>query len=1232
MTGRKWLGLFFVLFLIGMTGGVLTESLLTQKDQKQIDHSLLEKIIQKRQSSLNEMLKNFPAEVLLSQEQAWATMDSLSRSKGNSLLIYRNNQLVAWSNQNLPVTGIHPIFFNQPVIQLENGWYLIQKFQHGSFLLVGLSLIKQDYPYENNFLSNSFQLSTGLNPSVKLSREPQPAYSPVYGLEGEYLFSISTPQVDESSPSETTISILFYVIGLIALWLLLLKWMGKTIKHKWANLYLLGSLAAFSALYFIVFWHNEMALFNHTGLFSPIHFAMSDLLPSLGALLLLAILLVLNAYWIFRFIRWPRFLIRNHQKPFVTSALFLALIMIVEVCFLVIVRLIYQLVEHSSGPTIFFKVLDLNNIALVKVLIIALLFFSFILLTEKSIRLLINHLPKLWLEIIVVFSTLAMMFLTGKLGYGHSDWGLVFAGVVALFMIFTKRTTDGRHSYNTFIWLVGLFAIFSGSLLIDLTIHKEEQNRELLVENLSFQLLREEDPVAEMYLEDLETQILRDVILRQQLAQPELNQSAIRNHLLKYYFYGYWGRYDLQILTCWPQGNIVFEETGEEHNCYQFFFDTIKEQGHLINGSDHFYFLDNDNGRVSYLGVFPFFTGHTLEATLFIELHSKPYFEGLGYPELLLNQREQERQHLFKDYSYAKYVNGKLVKRSGTYNYTGNLRQLQPGSQLKTFVKDADYSHLLFQPEPDTVVILSKKDMEVADVFIALSILFILFFLLGLLFEGLMQLPNLSTFQFSYSIQKRIQITFVVLMLVLLSVVALGTVIYTARQFKSRHMNLLDEKVKSVLLEMESKIGLDGPLNPDMNEYLTYHLQTISNIFFCDINLFAPDGMLIASSRPELFEKGLVGSQMNPRAYFQMVFKNKTRFLDEESIGDLKYTSFYVPFFSRNETLLGYVNVPYFVANNELREEVSSVIVTIVNFYLLFSLIIIGLAVFLARQITRPLLVIQAKLAEVKIDRHNEKIDYVKDDEIGGLVAEYNRMVDELAASATKLAQNERELAWREMARQIAHEIKNPLTPMKLSIQYLQRAWNDQVPDFDSFMKRVTNTLIEQIEKLSSIAREFSHFAMMPAARREEIDLLDKIRKSTTLFENNSLVTLKTDFGNYSQIIVSADGEQLLGVFNNLINNAIQAIPVGTPGEVIISANISDGKVVIAVRDNGKGIPRENYQNMFVPNFTTKSSGMGLGLAIVKSTVESAGGSVWFESALGEGTTFYVQLPIVSQS
>lgn len=1230
MSGKRIWWLLVIVFLVATTAGLFLEFFFAGNQKQKIDIGQLERSVQKRQMSLNKMLKQFPDSLLDLPEAAWSYMDSVSGTD-NEMLIFYDNELVAWSDQRLPVQDIHPVFFTQPFIELDNGYYLVQHFRHNSYSMVGLFRIKYSFPYQNKYLHDRFVLPSELSSSARIKRDQSSSWQPVFGLEGEYLFSISDLSLKKSESTSEIYVLIAYLLSVLALWGLLLMWLRLWRTARWINLRLLLAVVVFGVFFYFVFWHSGMSAFSSLGLFSPGHFAMSDFLPSLGALLLLTICILLNSFLIFKFFRWPDLFPFRSQHPVVKGSVFFVCIVIIQLWMLYLMGLIYKLVEHSSSPSVFYKVVEINEIAVVKIVILAFLFFSFLLIAEKLVRLYLFRMDRRMMSALILLASVLTIFIGGGTGYGDGDWALLFGGIVLLLLVWVKRDFRLHHSYNTFLWLVALFALFTGSVLINLSIQKEESTRELLVENLSYQLLREEDPVAEMYLADIESQILRDAPLRQLLARNNINQAAVQNHLLKYYFYGYWGRYEMQIVPCWPGGNVVFEETGDVHDCYQYFFSSLGRQGQPVEGSDNFYYLNNDNGRVSYLGVFRFFEGHPLETTLFIELQSKPFFEGLGYPELLVSEKEQNRLELFEEYSYAKYVDGRLVRRSGDFEYHGNFYQMTFDVGQTRFVKEDGYSHVVFQPETDTLVILSKKDNTVSEVFIAFSVFFIFFFIIGLLLTGISKIDSLGL-TLRLSVQKRIQMSFVGLMLIILLIVAIGTVFYTVEQFRNKHDELLNDKVQSVLLELESKIGLEGPLTHGSEDYLTYQLQTISNVFLCDINLFGTDGTLLASSRPELYEQGLIGGQMNPSAYYRLAHQGDNRYLGQETIGSLEFRSYYVPFYNRQDMLIGYVNVPYFVANNELREEVSSVVMTVVNFYLLFTFIIIGITVFLSRQITRPLQVLQAKLADLKIDKHNEKIDYQGKDEIGSLVGEYNRMVDELSESASQLARTQRELAWREMARQIAHEIKNPLTPMKLNIQYLQRAWNDGVDDFDSYLKRVTETLIEQIEKLSSIATEFSHFAKMPAARRENLDLIEKIDSSVNLFSNSENVDILTDFDDRQPVMVYADGEQLLGVFNNLINNAVQSIPRGKQGRIHIDTRVTDETVLVRISDNGKGIPEEIREKMFVPNFTTKTSGMGLGLAIVKGIIESAGGKIWFETETGKGTTFYIELPLASQS
>jgi two-component system, NtrC family, nitrogen regulation sensor histidine kinase NtrY len=284
-------------------------------------------------------------------------------------------------------------------------------------------------------------------------------------------------------------------------------------------------------------------------------------------------------------------------------------------------------------------------------------------------------------------------------------------------------------------------------------------------------------------------------------------------------------------------------------------------------------------------------------------------------------------------------------------------------------------------------------------------------------------------------------------------------------------------------------------------------------------------------------------------------------------------------------------------------------------------------AVFISNQITRPLVLIQENLQKMQLGKRNEPIQYKRDDEIGSLVKEYNKKVDELAVSAELLARSERESAWREMAKQVAHEIKNPLTPMKLNIQHLQRAKGDG-EEFKKYVERVSAVLIEQIDNLSNIATEFSNFAKIPTARNQVFLLAEQLQKIIELFESHENVEIKFHPSKLENIEVNADREQLSRALINLLKNAIQSIPEGQTGKIDIHLKRRDHMALILVTDNGAGIPEELREKLFSPSFTTKSSGMGLGLAIVKNIVENFAGKIWFETDTEKGTTFYIEIPV----
>lgn len=299
----------------------------------------------------------------------------------------------------------------------------------------------------------------------------------------------------------------------------------------------------------------------------------------------------------------------------------------------------------------------------------------------------------------------------------------------------------------------------------------------------------------------------------------------------------------------------------------------------------------------------------------------------------------------------------------------------------------------------------------------------------------------------------------------------------------------------------------------------------------------------------------------------------------------------------------------------------------LLNVYVFLLLITAAVGILVANRIADPLVRMVEKLKGTNLNA-NEPLQWDSDDEIGQLVKAYNNMIGQLEESAQKLKQSEREGAWREMAKQVAHEIKNPLTPMKLHLQHLKRVFDADPEQAKPLMDRVSKTLIEQIDGLSSIASEFSNFAKMPQAVNVTFVLNNLLESVHELFhkESEENVILTLDLCS-EKISVFADREQLMRVFNNLIKNAIQAIPEDRNGDIYIVLESSEELAVVKIVDNGEGIPEDKRDRVFQPSFTTKNSGMGLGLAMSKNIVEAANGRIWFETEAGKGTTFFVELP-----
>jgi signal transduction histidine kinase len=403
-------------------------------------------------------------------------------------------------------------------------------------------------------------------------------------------------------------------------------------------------------------------------------------------------------------------------------------------------------------------------------------------------------------------------------------------------------------------------------------------------------------------------------------------------------------------------------------------------------------------------------------------------------------------------------------------------------------------------------------------------------------------------------------------------------------------------------------------------------IHELAHIHNIEINIYSLSGRLLKSSK-ESFSVDKVSPPI-PKYILKLVRSSiEKRYVDIKTVNGIKNRSSFTQIKDDKFKPLGVLNLPYLEDDGFYDKELHNFLIRLGQVYSFMLIVAFAIAYFLSSYITKSLKTISDRLNETSFNQKNKKIVLeASSKEINLLITAYNRMVDELEISAVKLAQSEREEAWREMAKQVAHEIKNPLTPMRLTVQSFQRRFSPEDPNIIQKMKDYSETLIQQIDTMNAVASAFSNFASMPAQQNETLNVVEVVELTLDIF-NEEHIVFETEF---PEIISKIDRTQLIRIITNLVKNAIQSIPPERSKKVIVTVKKLNSNVLISVEDNGVGIKPQDIGRIFEPKFTTKSSGMGLGLGIIKNIIENYKGTITFETAMAKGTKFTVSLPIIN--
>ncbi|MFV0366133.1 MAG: ATP-binding protein [Mangrovibacterium sp.] len=1139
-------------------------------------------------------------------EQFAIAIDSLKQNGLlGDILILKADSLCYYSS--------HEICFDESyaasndICTLPNGIYWLQHQTINNAHLRYFLPLKHHFPIQNNYL-NDYYLNKLRMPEGYELAPPSSEGLLIHFPNGSPAFSLHRNELHLGSAKQIMVSI-FFILAFV----LLLIFVNHHIRSIPISRFLrVGIEALFLCLlyYLHLKTHFPQAIWNLT-LAQPTVFATSYFFPSLTALFLFCLLFLTFCVFCFRLI----------GKRNLNRELSILLFLVLLGSYFGLSHLISSLVNSSNFSMQLNQVNQLSLAGILSYFCISLLFLGCFLL---QLRLFHNNSfqPKaVRIFLITAIIGVSIFSINQPCSEGIYLINLFLVSSLAIVLFSESRTKQDSIFY--LISFCAIYAIFTLIVLQQLQNKQSQQIRELCAYNK----FEGHDAETELRFKSVEKAILNDTIIPDKIVSNDF--EFVENYVTHEYLDNLSSQYHIWLSICSPTDDLRIEPEGNYTSCYNFFQQMLKNTGTPILNSS-FYRIDTPNGALSYFGQFVFKFDEEKEFTLFLQLESKMKEEGLGFPELLTDRSQLEPQK-YADFSFAKYHDCQLISIGGNYPYKFNIEQEAHSLPLGiTQLKSNKYWHTIYKSSVHDMVIISSPCHEVWQSIFAFPYIFLFYFLvaLGVMFFGSTKKRKLL---FNYDLSTRIQLAVVGTLFSSLILVSSSTVWYNLQQYKKQHRKDLDDKMKAISQELNYQLRSTNDIQHLEMSDIWENLGNWSNIFQTDINIYEPNGKLLASSRPALFNIGLSTPQLNSKALQQFQIEHKLSFIQPENIGKLQFLSAYESIINEKGETIGYINLPYFMQSDSLRQDILNFIVAFINLSVFLLLISIIATLALSNQITKPLSYIKESLRVMSISKQNKPINYVGNDEIGELVQEYNNKLVELEESAQLLAKSQREMAWKEMARQVAHEIKNPLTPMKLQIQHLQRTKHSgDMERYNLMFDKVTISLIEQIDRLTSIANSFSQFAKMPEPQPELLNLNELIEKQITLFELNEHLHINFQQTLGDAVWVFADAEQLSRAFLNIIKNAQQSVALGKNAQIDIGIKQDAQSVLVSISDNGSGVPEAIRTRLFEPNFTTKSSGMGLGLAIVKRCIESTKGKIWFESTPKQGTTFFVELPKVA--
>jgi nitrogen fixation/metabolism regulation signal transduction histidine kinase len=1120
---------------------------------------------------------------------------ALPKSKTLTYHLYNKDVLFGWSSNQLPIGRYKTdLFPASGIVKLNNGYYYSQTYQQNEVTCCVSFCILKAYEFSNSYL-NAANPGFWKQPfAISLNGNSKNAIKD----SAQNTIFYASPLPVETLPASSNWGPFCL---LIALFLICYQLQSFLEKSWWGSLLLLLGLLVLRVVMYELTWPAE---WQASDWFSAGFFAYNEWYPDFFAY-------AINGLFLMFGFRIVLSLLRSVERWWANAlALFLPLLL-----WLLILHLLEIVIAHSNIPLSFEHLFDLRLSSYFFFSLLGFFLYSFqktvflSLYLNKEERWFKNPIRKIGLVVL----PFVLLFLQDQ------NWiNILPLLVILIHLVFERKTKTSWQQLSSQLLVLTINAAIITFYLQSLQVQKDLENRKLFGQQLAIErninLELAYAQVAPNLSEENWLQTSFDSLRKQ------FSKVGFEHTLTQKFFTGVWDGFDIQAdlydttdLPCFGTDTLKLKRLKT----------LVKQHGQASDIQDGLFFMPHEEEGLSYVILLQL----QAEKSLAITLVSKRIPEEIGFPRLLISDQAGISNSL-EGYAIGKYAEGRLIHQTGGFNYPNLLSSFRNREAQQDHFELAGYTHVMVQKHAGSAIIISSVTNSWFTNVTSFAFMFVFWGVLLLsnqLFKTLFQNKTAH-----WSLSFKVQLAFLLILALSLFLYGLGSSIFIGRQFDNYAQEALREKLAAVQAELKSQTATLDTLDINaVGKPLESKLAKLSTVFKTDLFVFDSDGFLIASSRPKLFAYGLIGEHMNAQAMDALLGKNQSYFSHQDQIGKLNYRSAYLPITNEALKQIGFINLQLFGQQEAYEQQIESFFKAAINVFVLLLAISVFIALVVSNWLIGPLQVVARSVRNLELGKNNQKISYQNDDEIGALVKAYNEKLAELEQAAQQIARSERESAWRDLAQQIAHEIKNPLTPMKLNIQHLLRKMETEDADAKDLAQKSLPSLIEQIDALARMANEFARFAKLPEPNFERLELNGFLDQATTLFDEDQT---KIHYQpNNTLLWVSADKDMLNQVFHNLLLNAKQATVNTAEAQISVKASVEEDHVEIAIQDNGIGIDAEQQERIFTPYFTTKSSGSGIGLSVVRQIIEKHNGSIRFESRLGKGTTFYIRLKLLSE-